>query len=70
MVSLQLGHEREPSQRPSKRRVVAHRLYTHRVAALVESELDLVPGDDPEPIAEVFGDHNLPFRSNSMSHTS
>ena len=69
MVSLQLGHESQPGQRPSQRRVVPHWLQAHRVGALVEGELDFVAGADPEPIAEILGDHDLPFRSDPMSHT-
>ncbi len=69
MVGLQLGYEPQPGERPSQRRVVPHRFQAHRVAALVESELDLVPGADPEAVAKVFGDHHLPLRADPMSHT-
>jgi len=69
VVGLQLSHEPQPGQRPSQRRVVPHRFHAHCVADLVESKIDLVPGDNPEPITQAFGDHDLPFRSNSLSHT-
>lgn len=69
VVGLQLSHEPQPGKRASQRRVVPHWFQAHRVFALVESELDLVPGADPEPVAKIFGNHDLPFRSNPMSHT-
>jgi hypothetical protein len=62
------GGLRTGGRLPAQSRALA-RLYTHCVAHLVEGKLDLVPGDDPEPITEVLGDHDLALRPHSLSHT-
>ncbi len=45
------------------------RFHAHRASTLVENELDLVTGDDPEALTELLGDHDLSFRTDPMSHT-
>ena len=69
MVLLELSHEPQPGKRPPQCRVVPHRFQAHHIGILVESELDLVPWRDPEPIAKILWDYDLSFRSNPISHT-
>jgi hypothetical protein len=69
VVGFQLSDEPQPGQRSPKRRVIPHWLQAHRMGVLVESELDLVAGGDAQPITQIFRDHDLPFRTDPMSHT-
>ena len=67
VVGLEYCGEADPSQRPPQTRAVPHWFHSYRV--ILEGEINLVAGNNPQPITHRLRDDDLAFRPNTVSHT-
>ena len=69
MVGLEISNEPKASERAPQARVLPDRFHANGVAAFHKCEIHFVARTDPEPLSDLLGQDDLPFRAHSVSHT-